>query len=289
MFGNALVGQVKAGKVGPFFRSRRRVRRRLATSLLPRLPRKAVGSICFCNTKYAPRGTPILQQTVTSDLPIVKGVGTGSSVLTTTHKLYKRRTNVTYVLNANSGSYFCGNRRVVDGVSPLKFVLNSRKDNTMLNGLLMNSMLGGRLPSAVGRTFLGRFSLAIPRVVSQICHRPFPGHFLTDLSPFLTRRLSRPTVHALILGDFVTFLHEGMVRCSCGRCPTRFVNSITRYCGSVLRRTTRRAKVRINGVLRDPVRKLVRCRRGWFLCLRLVNGRRFMLYEWPGGRHFAVA
>lgn len=257
-----LVRRVFAGNAGPFFRSRRRVDGRVTATLVPRLGAGGFRTIRFCKTNYTfPSGVRAVHGTVTSRLRIDKRVRIDASVLTTTEDLYNRRPNVTYVVNAKSGSYCCSNGGVIAGMSPLKFVLNSRNDNTMLNGLLMNSVLGGRVAPKLGRGFLRRFGLAPTRVVSQICHGPFPGHFLTDFSPFLIRRLSRPIVHRLILGDFGGFLGHGIVRCSCRRTPIRFVNSMTFCCERLLSRTYGVVKMRLKAVVRDPVRKLVGFRR----------------------------
>lgn len=262
MRGKMLLRRVFAGKAGPFFRSRRRVDGRVTATLLPRLGADRLSTMCFCNTKYKfPSGVDVIRHTVAGRLDIGGRIRIGASVLTTTHNLYKRSSNVTYVVKANSGSYCCSKGDVIAGMSPLKFVLKSRNDKTYLNGLLMNSVLGGRVAPRLGRGFLGRFSLAPTSVVSHICHGPFPGHFLTDLSPFLTRGLNRPYMHTLMLGDFGTFLGHGIVRCrSCRRRGMRFVNSMTFCCGRILTRTTGRVNVRLNTVVGDPVRKLVGCR-----------------------------
>lgn len=267
-----LIQRVIAGNVGPFFRSRRRVKGRVTATLLPRLRAGTLSTICFCKTKYIPSGIPVVRGTLSLRLGIGGNVRIGASVLTIAHDLYKRGPNVTYVLKANSGSYFCSNRGVIGGISPLKFVLKSRNDNTMLKGLLMNSVLGGRVAPRLGRGFVGGANLAPPRVVSHMCHRPFPGHFLTDLSPFLTRGVRRPSIRALILNDFGTFLGHGIVRCSCRGCPTRFVNSITCRCRRMLRRTTRRLKMRVKIVIGDPVRNLVAFRGSWVVVCPVFVG-----------------
>lgn len=147
------MSQVEAKKVGPFFRARRRVSTRVESGLVPQVERSSsIKTICFCNTKYTfARGGRVVHHSIAHCLPIP--IRINDSLLTTTHTLYKSDPNVTYVLKANSGSYLCSKGNVIGDVSPLNFILKSRKDNTMLKGLLIKSILGGRLPTTLRRTF----------------------------------------------------------------------------------------------------------------------------------------
>lgn len=188
------------------------------------------------------------------------GVLIRDSLLNTTRTLYNGATKVTYVLKAKSGSYFCSKGGVATGVSPLKCVLKSRNDKTMLKGHLMNSLLGRRLPSSLYRSFLGRCSLAPTLVLSGMCQRPLTGHFLTNLAPFLFTRGREPRVQGLLVSYFASFFAHGIVRCRCRSVLMRFANSVTFFFRRRMGRTTLELGISVKGILGDPLRKLGSCR-----------------------------
>lgn len=140
-----------ARNVGPVRVRSTRILRVLGSRLvLPRSPRR----MCFCNDNIARTVGPQVGSLLRRTFPKT-GMRTRKSVVKTTETLFNGGPNVTYVLNAKTGDYLCSNAGVIVGAPPLKCVLNSRNDNTILNGLFLGNVFGNDLPSTVGGEFLG--------------------------------------------------------------------------------------------------------------------------------------
>lgn len=267
-----------ARKLGPFFRAEERVDEDIEL----KLPRSFFGGglsrMCCCNTKYdSCRGGGVLNTSLITRFGAP--VRIRDSLLTTTHNLFGYRTKVTYVLNAKSGSYFCSNGVVIGGIGTTKCVLKSRNDKTILKGLFLTSLLGKLTPGRLTGRFRRGFHVSIGSIVRSMCGLPFPGHFLKAVTCFLKSCVSGRCMCGLLAGGLHDFFGHGMYRCSCVGCPVHFMNSLTCTCPSVLRRMTRRFKMRVSIVRRAPVGNLVRfrsvgVRRSWghTRCLGGISG-----------------
>lgn len=263
--------QTFARNLGPFFRAEERVDQDIQLKLPRRFFGEGLRRICCCNTKYAScRGGGMLKTSLMTRFGAP--VRMRDSLLTTTHNLFGYRTNVTYVLKANSGSYFCSKGVIMGGIQTKNCVLKSRNDNTMLNGVFLSSMLGNLTPGSMATSFFRGFHVDPGRIVRSICGHPFPGHFLSAVSCFLTSCAGSSCMFRLVANGLEGFFAHGIYRCSCGGCPVHFINSLTCDCTTVLQRITHRFNVRLRVVRRAPVGNLVRfrslgVRRPWVLCV----------------------
>ncbi len=227
--------------------------------------------IFCCKTKYLPSIYSQVQRILRRFLPKT-GIRIFSSLLNTTHTLYNSSRKVTYVLNANTGSYRCSKIGVIGHVSPLNCVLKSRNDNATLKGHLVTSCLGNVLGRGLYGTFARRCTLARTSIVQGICQRPSTGHFLTSFAPFLVGREARPSIRHVLARYFSSFFREGMGHCSMpGSMPMRFIKNVTTSFPRRLGRATRGFKGAAKLVVRRPVRGVVGCR------VRAVRGSNFAL------------
>ncbi len=187
-------------------------------------------------------------------------VDVASDLLASCRALCGDEGGIVCILGTGSNSCLYDGKAIVANVSPLGFILGDEGSGANLGKLLVADVLKHQLPEHICKKFLDEYELDTVTVVNRVYRQPYPNKFLASLTPFLSKNINEPSIHALVAGAFRSFFKRNVAQYDVPAEYGRNVyvsGSIGHYFKEVLAEAAEGAEFHLARVLRDPIDGLV--------------------------------
>ena len=211
--------------INPFMLEKSEIVNILNAELLPQLGDIPVAVIEFYGAGC--RGDQCgLVQSALSEVFSAENISVDSDMLGAARLLCHTDEGIVCILGTGSNSCLYDGYQIVQNVSPLGFILGDEGSGAVLGKRLLGDILKQQLPPSVVEAFFAEYSLTSDEIIRKVYKESFPNRFLASFCPFLSRHLSEPTVHDLLVDEFKRFFSRNVANYSRQDLPVHFVGSV---------------------------------------------------------------
>ena len=252
-----VVREVFTKGTNPFFQSEEEISGEVA-ALVAQLDGSRPEAVYFYGAGCAfPDKIDLVTRAIRAHLPGAE-VEVSTDMLAAARGLCGRRAGIACILGTGSNSCFYDGSAIVSNVSPLGFILGDEGSGAVLGRLMVGNLLKNQMTPGLKEQFLDETGLTPAEIIDRVYRRPFPNRFLAGLSPFLSRHLDDPTVHALVLDSFRAFFRRNVLQYEgCRTYPVHFIGSVAHYYRPLLAEAAAAEGLTLGTVLQSPMPGLV--------------------------------
>ena len=242
--------------INPFFQSEEEISSEIETALLPQLDVRDFESIYFFGAGCAFDKIEVVKNAISKNLKSGY-IEVGTDMLAAARGLCGHEPGVACILGTGSNSCNYDGKNIVDNVSPLGFILGDEGSGAVLGKLFVSDLLKNQLTPGLKEKFLVKYNLTIGDIIDRVYRKPFPNRFLSTFSPFINENLNDPTVHALVLNSFKSFLKGNVMQYDYTGKPVGFVGSVAYHYREVLEEAVIAMGLKMGKIVQSPMEGLI--------------------------------
>lgn len=250
--------------INPFYQTENEILTELSQTLVPDLNKalestgKTVTDVFFYGAGCTPEKSPIVKSAVEKALGAGVNVEVQSDMVGAARALCQHDAGVVCIMGTGSNSCYYDGDKITANVSPLGFILGDEGSGAVLGKLMVGSLLKNQMTPGLKEKFLKEYDLTPAEIIDRVYRKPFPNRFLASLNKFLEDNLSDPTVHALVLGSFVSFIRRNVMQYKYEGTPVNFIGSIAFYYRAVLQEAAEKTGVKLGVIMKIPMPGLIK-------------------------------
>lgn len=196
---------------------------------------------------------------IKANIPAAKTIEVYSDLLAAARALCGHKPGIACILGTGSNSCCYDGNAIVANVSPLGFIIGDEGSGAVLGKLFLGDVLKNQLPAEIAAEFLQEYSLDLLSIIQRIYREPQPNRFLASVTPFISKHIDVPEIHALVLGAFTAFFRRNICQYPGHETyPINFVGSIAHYFRPVLTEAATAAGCTIGTIIKSPMEGLVK-------------------------------
>lgn len=236
------------------------IRQRLAAELAPGLEGCMVAEIYYYGAGCL--GDEIcgnVCRALRAVVPSATHVEAHSDLLAAARALCGRNAGIACILGTGSNSCFYDGNEIQANVSPLGFILGDEGSGAVLGRLFLGDVLKNQLSKELADEFLAEYELDRMTVIRRVYKEPAANRFLASVTPFMSKHISEPRIHRLVLESFRAFFVRNVCQyADCHTLPTHFIGSIAYYFADVLREAAAQCGCTVGTIIKSPMEGLVK-------------------------------
>ena len=258
------IQQISTKGINPFFQSEEEISNEIATSLLPQLKTNALDAVYFYGAGCGfPDKIAMVHRAITKHLQIKREVEVNTDMLAVAHGLCQHEAGIACIMGTGSNSCYYDGKQIVSNVSPLGFILGDEGSGAVLGKLLVGDILKNQMTPELKEKFLKQFGLTPADIIDHVYRKPFPNRFLASLSPFLAQNIDEPCIHALVLGNFKSFLKRNVMQYENFRnSKVHFIGSVAFYYKTILAEAAQEMNIQLGTIIKSPMEGLIKYHSG---------------------------
>ena len=195
---------------------------------------------------------------IRSNIPAAKTIEVYSDLLAAARALCGTEAGIACILGTGSNSCYYDGKEIADNVSPLGFILGDEGSGAVLGKLFMGDVFKNQLPANIIQQFLDEYHLDRLTVIRRVYKEPQGNRFLASVTPFLSKNIDVPEIHALVKNAFVAFFRRNILQYPGAKeNPVNFVGSIAYYFRPVLEAAAAEAGCTVGNIIKSPMEGLL--------------------------------
>lgn len=238
------------------------IRSRLATEPVPELEQylPQIEAVYFYGAGcISPAVCGNVARAIKANIPAATTIEVYSDLLAAARALCGHNAGIACILGTGSNSCYYDGKAIVANVSPLGFIIGDEGSGAVLGKLFLGDVLKNQLPAEIATEFLNEYSLDLLTIIQRIYREPQPNRFLASVTPFISKHIDVPEIHALVLGAFTAFFRRNICQYpGYDSYPINFVGSIAHYFRPVLAEAAAAAGCTIGTIIKSPMEGLVK-------------------------------
>lgn len=238
------------------------MRTRLASELLPELGAIAekITAVFFYGAGcISPEVCGNVARAIKANIPSAETVEVYSDLLAAARALCGHEPGIACILGTGSNSCLYDGTGIASNVSPLGYILGDEGSGAVLGKLFIGDVLKKQLPAEICAAFLQEYDLDLLTIIRRVYREPQGNRFLASVTPFLSKNIAVPEVHALVLNAFRAFFRRNITNYTdYAKHPVNFVGSIAYYFGDILAEAAKAEGCTVGKIIKSPMEGLIK-------------------------------
>lgn len=238
------------------------MRTRLASELMPELGAIAekITAVFFYGAGcISPEVCGNVARAIKANIPAAETVEVYSDLLAAARALCGHEPGIACILGTGSNSCLYDGTGIASNVSPLGYILGDEGSGAVLGKLFIGDVLKKQLPAEVCAAFLQEYDLDLLTIIRRVYREPQGNRFLASVTPFLSKNIAVPEIHALVLNAFRAFFRRNITNYTdYAKHPVNFVGSIAYYFGDILAEAAKAEGCTVGRIIKSPMEGLIK-------------------------------
>ena len=238
------------------------MRTRLASELLPELGAIAekITAVFFYGAGcISPEVCGNVARAIKANIPAAETVEVYSDLLAAARALCGHEPGIACILGTGSNSCLYDGTGIASNVSPLGYILGDEGSGAVLGKLFLGDVLKKQLPAEICAAFLQEYDLDLLTIIRRVYREPQGNRFLASVTPFLSKNIAVPEIHALVLNAFRAFFRRNITNYTdYAKHPVNFVGSIAYYFGDILAEAAKAEGCTVGKIIKSPMEGLIK-------------------------------
>lgn len=181
-----------------------------------------------------------------------------TDLLAAARALCGRQPGIACIIGTGSNSCYYDGREIKDNVSPLGYILGDEGSGAVMGKILVGDVLKKQMPEHLCEAFLREYDLDRLTIIKRVYKEPQANRFLASLTPFLSKHIDEPEIHALVVNSFKAFFVRNIhAYKDYDKLPVNFIGSIAYYYEPQLREAAQAASCTVGTILKAPMQGLI--------------------------------
>ncbi len=238
------------------------IRERLSTELMPELGElaKEVTAVYFYGAGcISPEVCGNVARAIKHNIPTAENVEVYSDLLAAARALCGHEAGIACIMGTGSNSCLYDGKNIAANVSPLGFILGDEGSGAVLGKIFLGDVLKKQLPAEICESFLAEYNLDLLTIIRRVYKEPQGNRFLASVTPFLSKNIAVPEIHALVLNAFRAFFKRNIKQYEGYQTlPVNFIGSIAHYFKPVLEEAAAAEGCTIGNIVKSPMEGLLK-------------------------------
>lgn len=245
--------------INPFFQSEEQISNEIEQTLILQLDTQDFDSVYFYGAGCTFDKVEIVRRAIRKNIKVKKDVEVSTDMLAAARGLCGYLPGIACIMGTGSNSCNYDGKNIIDNVSPLGFILGDEGSGAVLGKLLVSDLLKNQLTPGLKEKFLSTFDLTVGDIIDRVYRKPFPNRFLSTFSPFIYENLDDPSVRALVMRSFKSFLVRNVMQYrDYDKLPIHFVGSIAYHYQDVLKEVIESLDMKAGKIIKSPMEGLIK-------------------------------
>lgn len=238
------------------------IRERLSTELMPELGElaKEITAVYFYGAGcISPEVCGNVARAIKHNIPSAENVEVYSDLLAAARALCGHEAGIACIMGTGSNSCLYDGKNIAANVSPLGFILGDEGSGAVLGKIFLGDVLKKQLPAEICESFLAEYNLDLLTIIRRVYKEPQGNRFLASVTPFLSKNIAVPEIHALVLNAFRAFFKRNIKQYEGYQTlPVNFIGSIAHYFKPVLEEAAAAEGCTIGNIVKSPMEGLLK-------------------------------
>lgn len=254
-----LVKRVLTKGINPFFQTEEEISNEIETTLILQLDTHDFDAVYFYGAGCTFDKVEIVKRAIQKNIKVKKSVEVSTDMLAAARGLCGYIPGIACIMGTGSNSCYYDGKNIVDNVSPLGFILGDEGSGAVLGKLLVSDLLKNQLTPGLKEKFLSKFNLTVGDIIDRVYRKPFPNRFLATFSPFISENLNDPSIHALVVRSFKSFLKRNVMQYkNYDKLPINFVGSVAYHYQELLIEAVEDMNMQPGKIIQSPMEGLIK-------------------------------
>ena len=184
-------------------------------------------------------------------------ISVSSDMLGAARALCGRSEGIACILGTGSNSCLYDGNSIVDQIPSLGYILGDEGSSSALGRRLLGDCLKRRLPEAVSKEFMERYSLTMEDIIENVYRKPMANRYMAGFAPFLYEKRRIPQVHNMLIACFSDFFQRNVMAYRRAWLPINFVGSLADSFSAELSEAAESLGMTVGKILKSPMEGLV--------------------------------
>lgn len=195
---------------------------------------------------------------IKANIPSATNVEVYSDLLAAARALCGRESGIACIMGTGSNSCLYDGKGIASNVSPLGFILGDEGSGAVLGKLFLGDVLKKQLPAELCASFLQEYDLDLLGIIRRVYREPQANRFLASVTPFLSKNINVPEIHALVLNAFRAFFRRNIKQYEHYEAhKVNFIGSIAFYFKDVLEEAAQAEGCTLGKIVKSPMEGLI--------------------------------
>jgi len=180
-----------------------------------------------------------------------------SDLLGAARALFGDKEGIACILGTGSNSCFYNGEKIANKIVSLGYFFGDEGSGAHMGKTFIKDYLLGKLPEELDEAFKKDFNYTRDNILDAVYNLPFPNRFLASFSGFYADNLSNKYIFDLISNSFREFFLNQIEQFDkYTKQPIAFTGSVAFYFEPLLRQVAAEFDVKIDKIVRTPIRSL---------------------------------
>ncbi|MHB9055035.1 MAG: BadF/BadG/BcrA/BcrD ATPase family protein [Paludibacteraceae bacterium] len=245
--------------INPFFQSEEEISNEIETTLILQLDTQDFDAVYFYGAGCTFDKVEVVKRAIRKNIKVKNEIEVSTDMLAAARGLCGYLPGIACIMGTGSNSCYYDGKKIVDNISPLGFILGDEGSGAVLGKLLVSDLLKNQLTPGLKEKFLDRFDLTVGDIIDRVYRKPFPNSFLATFSPFISENLNDPTIQALVINSFRSFLKRNVMQYkNHDKLPIHFVGSVAFHFQDILREAIESMHMKPGKIIQSPMEGLIK-------------------------------
>lgn len=245
--------------INPFFQTEEQISNEIEQTLILQLDTQDFESVYFYGAGCTFDKVELVRRAIRKNIKVKKDVEVSTDMLAAARGLCGYLPGIACIMGTGSNSCSYDGKNIIDNVSPLGFILGDEGSGAVLGKLLVSDLLKNQLTPGLKEKFLSKYELTVGEIIDRVYRKPFPNRFLSTFSPFIYENLEDPSIRALVMRSFKSFLVRNVMQYrDYDKLPIHFVGSIAFHYQDVLREVLESMDMKAGKIIQSPMEGLIK-------------------------------
>ena len=244
--------------VNPFFRSTESIYEELEKKLLP-LTVAGVANIYFYGSGIINEEKADVVRLALQKLYPTARIELFSDVVAASRSLFGDQAGIACILGTGSNACLYDGQKVVEGISPLGYILGDEGSGAVLGKKLLGDFFKEVMPDPLREKFERKYQLTRAEVLQRVYKTEKPNHFLASFTPFLSEELTSDYAHQLVKSSLIEFFERNVTKIAGYKSyPIGFVGSVAFHFKEIVHEVCENYHMECKAILQEPMERLVK-------------------------------
>lgn len=244
--------------INPFFRTTESIYEELLIKLFPATD-SSVEKIFFYGSGIINQEKAAIIGNALKMLYPVAIIELYSDVVAASRAIFGSGKGIACILGTGSNACLYDGEKVLEGISPLGFILGDEGSGAVLGKKLLGDYFKKVMPESLRRKFEEKYHLTREEALQRVYKTDKPNHFLASFAPFLSEELKNEYATQVVRSSFIEFFERNVIKISdYQNYPIGFVGSVAFHFGAIVTEVCEEYQLNCISILQEPMEGLVR-------------------------------
>lgn len=196
---------------------------------------------------------------IRANIPSAETIEVYTDLLAAARALCGHKPGIACIMGTGSNSCLYDGNAISSNVSPLGFILGDEGSGAVLGRLFLGDVLKKQLPAEVCARFLDEYDLDLLTIIRRVYKEPQPNRFLASVTPFISKNIDVPEIHAMVLASFRAFFRRNIHQYTgYDKHCVNFIGSVAFYFRPVLEEAAKAEGCQIGAIVKSPMEGLIK-------------------------------